>query len=67
MLRSLYLHSYALQLAPMLISGTAELACSYATSLEILGGGERTNLMLFSTSSLFFDFCFAVMSNVNRG
>jgi len=35
--------------------------------LKFLGGGERTNLMLFSTSSLFFDFCFAVMSNVNRG
>jgi len=50
----------------MLIRGTTELA---AVQLVLKSLGEvlmRTNLMSFSTSSLFFDFCFTVMSNVDR-
>jgi len=44
----------------MLISG--RLSLQLCNCLEILGDVlVRNNLMLFSTSSLFFHFCFAVM------
>jgi len=52
MLDSLYLNSYAKQIAPTYAN---DWACIYATSLEILG------VALVSTSnSLLLDFCFDV-------
>jgi len=67
MLRSLYLQSYAWQIAPMLISGTTELAAVQLV-LKFLGWCWWELISCHSQRPVYsFDFCFIVMSNVNRG